>query len=398
MRMCVVCHEASLTGAPRIGFDIAAHLARDHEVTLLAKKGGPLIDHPQYAELRHAYRVLNTNHEVCDDTYRQRVTSAVELLGELQPDLLYVNSVASGEWCEAGRQAEVPVVLHTHETRDSLPSLLSSVCTPRVLRFADLLVGASEQALDDIETLTNTRAAGRLGTGIFVDADAVYAGARQPVPPAVNANNEELTVRGERRIVAMCGLAQRRKGADIFLALAARLPQYDFVWIGPWTPAETDLNGATHSRFRALRLRNFFYTRLTDNPYAHLESADAFVLTSREDPNPLVVAEALLLGCKVLAFAETGASVAMLERFGYAFTGAPDAERLAAILPRILDVEPGAWHAAAAEGARALVDGAGKLAELQETLERLVEECAQARSTAEPADRRLHGLPPNGNN
>ena len=372
MRVCVVCHEASLTGAPRIGFDIAAHLARAHEVTLFAKKGGPLIDHPQYAGLRAAYRVLNTNHEVCDDTYRQRVASAVELLGELEPDLLYVNSVASGEWCEAGKQTGVPVVLHTHETRDSLPSLLSSVCTPRVLRFADLLVGASEQALDDIEALTNTRAAGRLGTGIFVDAAAVCAGARHSVPPAVNAAKEELTVRGDRRIVAMCGLAQRRKGADIFLAIAERLPQYDFVWIGPWTPAETDLNAATHERFAALRLRNFFYTRLTDNPYAHLDTADAFVLTSREDPNPLVVAEALLLGCKVLAFAETGASVAMLERFGYAFTGAPDAERLAAILPRILDEEPGAWHDGAAEGARALVDGAGKLAELQETLERLV--------------------------
>ena len=373
MRVCVVCHEASLTGAPRIGFDIAAHLAGDHEVTLLAKKGGPLIDHAQYAGLRPAYRVLNTNHEVCDDTYRERVASAEELLGELEPDLLYVNSVASGEWCEAGKRADVPVVLHTHETRDSLPSLLSSVCTPRVLRFANLLVGASEQALDDIEALTNTRAAGRLGTGIFVDAEAVYAGARQTVPPPVNAGGEELTP-GDRRVVAMCGLAQRRKGADIFLAVAERLPQYDFVWIGPWTPAETDLNGATHDRFAALRLRNFFYTQLTDNPYAHLESADAFVLTSREDPNPLVVAEALLLGCKVLAFAETGASVAMLERFGYALTGAPDAERLAAILPRILEDEPGAWHAAAADGARALVDGAGKLAQLQETLERLVEQ------------------------
>lgn len=378
MRVCVVCHEASLTGAPRIGFDIAAHLAGDHEVTLLAKKGGPLIDHAQYAGLRPAYRVLNTNHEVCDDTYRERVASAEELLGELEPDLLYVNSVASGEWCEAGKRADVPVVLHTHETRDSLPSLLSSVCTPRVLRFADLLVGASEQALDDIETLTNTRAAGRLGTGIFVDADAVYAGARQTVPPPVNAGGEELTL-GDRRIVAMCGLAQRRKGADIFLAVAERLPQYDFVWIGPWTPAETDLNGATHDRFAALRLRNFFYTQLTDNPYAHLQSADAFVLTSREDPNPLVVAEALLLGCKVLAFADTGASVAMLERFGYALTGGPDAERLAAILPRILEDEPGAWHAAAAEGARAVVDGAGKLAQLQETLERLVEQ-AQVRA------------------
>lgn len=187
MHVCVVCHEASLTGAPRIGFDIAAHLARSHDVTLLAKKAGPLIDFAQYARLRSAYRVLNTNHEVCDQTYRQRVTFAAHLLGELDADLLYVNSVAAGEWCEAGKRAGIPVVLHTHETRDSLPSLLSSVCTPRVLRFTDLLIGASERALDDIEALTNTRAPRRMGIGIFVDADAVRAGADAPEPPAVNA-------------------------------------------------------------------------------------------------------------------------------------------------------------------------------------------------------------------
>ena len=40
MRVALVCHEASLTGAPRIGFDIAAYLAERHETTLLVKRGG----------------------------------------------------------------------------------------------------------------------------------------------------------------------------------------------------------------------------------------------------------------------------------------------------------------------------------------------------------------------
>ena len=372
MRVCIVCHEASLTGAPRIGFDVAAHLARSHEVSLLAKKGGPLIDLPQYAPLRARYRVLNTNHEVCDHTYRQRVANAVETLGGIEADLLYVNSVASGDWCEAGKRARMPVVLHTHETRDSLPSLLSSVCTPRILRFTDLLVGASDRALDDIEELTNTPMANRFDIGIFVDADAVLAGAEQSAPPPVNANGAPLATDGNRPVIAMCGLAQRRKGADIFFGVAERLPQYDFVWIGPWTPAQTGLNEPTHQRYRALKLANFFHTGLTENPYPHLRRADVFVLTSREDPNPLVVAEALLLGRKVVAFSETGASVAMLERLGYALVGAPQVERLAAILPRILEREAGAWQMAAADNVRTLVDSAAKLEGLQEMLERLV--------------------------
>ncbi|MDE0349049.1 MAG: hypothetical protein OXM56_05020, partial [Gammaproteobacteria bacterium] len=113
VRVCVVCHEASLTGAPRIGFDIAAALAERHETTLLAKLGGPLIDLPRYAVLRDAYRCVNSSHLVCDRTYRERVDQAMSVLEELRPDVLYVNSVASGEWCEAGARAGIPVALHT---------------------------------------------------------------------------------------------------------------------------------------------------------------------------------------------------------------------------------------------------------------------------------------------
>ena len=368
MRICVVCHEGSLTGAPRIGFDIAAHLCERHEVTLLAKRSGPLADLPQYEKLRKSYRVLDTSHETCDETYRQRVASAQRLLAEARPDLLYVNSVSAGEWCEAGNRAGVPVVLHTHETRVSLPSLLSSVCTPRVLGYADLLVGASRTAMEDLQALTSTRAAECFEFGICVDAAAVRAGAAQPVPAPVNARAEALPTDRQRPRIAMCGLAQPRKGADIFLAAAERAPQLDFVWIGPWSPPEADLNAKTHERFAALKLPNLYFTGLTDNPYAHLRQADCFVLTSREDPNPLVVVEALLLGCKTVAFAETGASAELLNRFGYALSGAPDAERIADLLPRILAAPPGRWHEAAAESVHAAVDSATKLARLEETL------------------------------
>lgn len=368
MRVCVVCHEGSLTGAPRIGFDIAAHLRERHEVTLLAKRGGPLAELPQYQKLRDAYRVLDTSHEVSDQTYRQRVARAAELLAETRPDLLYVNSVSAGEWCEAGSRVGVPVVLHTHETRVSLPSLLSSVCTPRVLSYTDLLVGASRGAVEDLQTLTSTRAPEWFEFGICVDAAVVRAGAARAAPAPVNAGGEALPASRQRPTVAMCGLAQPRKGADIFLAAARRAPQLDFVWIGPWSPPEADLNAKTHERFVALKLRNLYSTGLTDNPYAHLSRADVFVLTSREDPNPLVVVEALLLGCKTVAFAETGASVDLLARFGYALSGAPDAERIAGLLPRILASPPGRWQEAAAERVREAFDSAAKLAQLEQTL------------------------------
>ena len=383
MHICIICHEASLTGAPRVGFDIALYLADRHEVTLLAKKGGELIDLPAYVPLRSRYRVLNTNHEVCNLTYRERVAHATALLQELEPDLLYVNSVASGEWCEAGARADVPVVLHTHETRESLPSLLSSVSTPRILAWTNFLIGASQQALIDLQEVTSTSMSEGdcLDLGIFIDVATVLAQSEADVEPAVNARGTAWEPAGGRAAVAMCGLAQPRKGADIFFELAMRIPQYDFVWIGPWDPREADANSATFERYSALKIANFFATGLTSNPYAHIRQASTFLLTSRKDPNPLVVAEALVLGRKVVAFAETGASTAMLEKHGYALTGSPDVERLVSLLPKIVEGEP-AWQADVAERVRSDVDGARKLARLNETLGRLVTKERRGRPVA----------------
>lgn len=377
MRVCVVCHEASLTGAPRVGFDIAAALAERHETTLLAKMGGPLIDLPRYAALRDGYRCLDSSHQVCDRTYRERVDEAMSVLEELGPDVLYVNSVASGEWCEAGARAGIPVALHTHETRDSLPGLLSTVCTPRILRWTDLLIGASRHAMDDIEELTGTSVRNRLDFGIFIDTETVLGQSTSEVPPPCNALGTPLGEEGggRRPVAAMCGLAQPRKGADIFFEAAERLPMCDFLWIGPWAPPETHDNGETLGRFETLRLPNFYVTGLVNNPYAYMREIDAFVLTSREDPNPLVVAEALVLDKKVMAFADTGASAELLARFGYAFTGRPDAERIASVLPRVLADESG-WRSGLGERVRREVDGSPRLERLEVVLEELVSAAA----------------------
>ena len=369
IRICVICHEASLTGAPRIGFDIAAHLAAAHDVMLLVKQDGPLIDQPAYDRERLAYRSVGED-EAQRLGYAERVARAVGILNEARPDLVYVNSVAAGEWCEAGARCGATVALHTHETRGSLPGLLSQVCTPRLLQWTDLLIGASRSAMDDLEALTGQRPNDRLEFGIFVNADMVQGQSRLAVEAPVNAAGQALE-ETDRPLVAMCGLAQPRKGADIFLHAARRLPVCDFAWIGPWAPPETELNDTAWREFQALRLANLYVTGATTNPYGHLRRADAFVLTAREDPNPLVVAEALLLGLKVAAFAETGASAKLLERFGYALSGRPDAARIAKLLPRMLEAG-GDWLNDAAGAIRSAVDGAAKLDALQQRLEALV--------------------------
>lgn len=378
MRICMICHEASLTGAPKVGFDLALFLSESHDIHLIVKAGGPLLEQPRYAKLRMSHRNVDTHHEIHDLTYADRLEEAVRILEGIRPDLLYVNSVAAADWCEAGARVGAAVVLHTHEARSSLPSLLSRVVSSHLLDWVDLLVGASRATLDDIQEVTGGRCEDRLDFGILVDAESILAHGKMSIESLpVNALGDSPD--HERRMVAMCGLAQPRKGADIFFDLARRLPQYDFLWIGPWEPPDTMLNNTVLKRFRSQSLPNFYVTGLTENPYAYMREADTFVLTSREDPNPLVVAEALLLGKKVVAFSETGSSKALLDRFGYVLSGAPDSERAAAaLLPAIIEGENGSWLSRLADEVKSELDGTKKLTCIQKRLENLVErKCGQ---------------------
>ena len=371
MRICLVCHEASLTGAPRLGFDLALFLSDRHEVHLVVKAGGPLLEQPRYAKLQAACRNVETYQFARVPPYTDRVEGATRVLREIRPDLLYVNSVAAGDWCEAGARAGVVVALHTHEMRSVLPILLSRTATPRLLEWTDLLVGDCREALDDLQDTVGVRFENVLDFGIHIDTEAVLAQGELGVPPPVNARGA--SPGRDRRRVAMCGHAQPRKGADIFFDLACRLPQYDFLWIGAWGPPDTEDNDPVFERFRARSIDNLYVTGLTANPYAYLREIDTFLLTSREDPNPVVVAEALLFGKKVVAFSETGGSKTLLSRFGYVLHGAPDSGRAAALLPEIVEAEGGLWLSRLTDDVRPEVDGAKKLAGLQERLEDLVE-------------------------
>ena len=367
MKICVVCHEATLTGAPRIGFDIAAHLERNHDVTLITKRDGPLIECPEYDRLRVNYRSVNTHHALSRSPYWERVNHALMLFKSLRPKIVYVNSLAAGDWCEAARRSGALVVLHTHELRESLVTLRRvGVYKKDILSYVDLLVGASRQTIADLLQLSPVRFCNTLDFGVIVNVKKLLSQRFVAVNPAQNACGDLLS--GQRPTVTMCGVAAHRKGPDLFVEVAFRLPQYDFLWIGPWHPSETAANTKAYKQYKQRDLPNLYVTGLTDNPSAYLDKAQLFLLTSREDPNPLVIPEALLLGKKVVGFSKSGDSRMWLERFGYALSGSPSVERMVRIIPKLLSSHIPPWMESVPDRVRDLVDAPRKLEMLETTL------------------------------
>lgn len=115
------------------------------------------------------------------------------------------------------------------------------------------------------------------------------------------------------RIIIGAGYADLRKGFDLFLQLWRKMQgAVHCVWLGDIDPSlknnlHVELNGALSSG-------TFHMPGRVDNVPAWLAAADVFALTSREDPYPSVVLEALAAGLPCVAFEETGGIPDLLQQ------------------------------------------------------------------------------------
>jgi glycosyltransferase involved in cell wall biosynthesis len=160
---------------------------------------------------------------------------------------------------------------------------------------------------------------------------------------ARDQQRKELAVENGQRLVIGIGYADLRKGFDLFLQLwrltrvVAGAPLTHFCWVGDIDPGLANLLRTEISD--AEQTGTFHMAGYRHDVSAFLSAADAFVLTSREDPFPTVVLEALLAALPVVAFERSGGIPDLLREsplgnlVPYADTAAM-ADRLLALMRR----------------------------------------------------------------
>ena len=143
--------------------------------------------------------------------------------------------------------------------------------------------------------------------------------------PYRNSKNEskarlitELGLSPTARIVVAAGQGERRKGIDIFCQVAARvikvMPEVHFVWIGDDT---SELAQDCHAWVRSVGIAdNMHFTGVLEEPdlyLRHIAGADLYLMTSREDPYPSVVLDAMEAAVPVIGFADAGGFTELLQ-------------------------------------------------------------------------------------
>ncbi len=119
---------------------------------------------------------------------------------------------------------------------------------------------------------------------------------------------QTLGIPSQAVLVINAGYGDLRKGIDWFVDCATEVSRSDsrfhFLWVGKLAVDQEE-------RFQEARLTqplctNLHHLDFTTSIGQYYAAADAFLLTSREDPFPSVVLEALTCGLPVVAFAGTG--------------------------------------------------------------------------------------------
>jgi glycosyltransferase involved in cell wall biosynthesis len=291
-------HEATRTGAPLILLRLMEEVARltGAELFLMLERDGPLLD-----AYRHVADVLVDQRGML---HRLPMRSLLNGLAHPVPDLVICNCAETWRLMQALRRAGAPrIVSLVHERMRPYGEEIARILhasADRVIFPAHAVKAAATQSFpqfDDAQVIPQGLLVDRFGLG--------------DKPAARRAVRHELGLPPEAKIVLGCGVRQARKGLDLFIQLAARVRSQaaapvHFAWLGGGGPLTEFTYFVEHDTMLLDLGSTLSLIEETPEAERYFLAADAFALTSRDDPFPCVVHEAMACGVPVVGFDRAG--------------------------------------------------------------------------------------------
>jgi glycosyltransferase involved in cell wall biosynthesis len=298
-RVVLVSHDAHFNGAQLNALNIVRSLTQDfgYIVDVILCGPGPLTE--EFS--RHA-----TVHEFFGpNATRARLAAIVDELKRKQVSHCICNTSVVGDVCEALKNGGARVITLVHELPGIIQTYSLQDSIYKIAAHSDEVVFAAQMVRDAFRSLTNLdiRKTVILPQGLYQRNSF-----RDRVEDARKLVRQELGLGATTKIVLGVGFADFRKGVDFFVDVALRMIETRsdicFLWVGDcepgmWTSIAPRIAGDLNSK----RIR--FIGRRTD-PGAYFAGADIYLMTSREDPFPSVVLEALDVGVPVIGFEGAG--------------------------------------------------------------------------------------------
>ena len=290
-------HEASRTGAPLILLALMQAIERQTgaELFLILERDGPLLN--EYRRVAHV--LTNLNRALDAD-----LILLIQALAGPGPEAAICNTAETGRLMRELRAANLPCIVSlVHETMtyagDEICRLIHDNAN-RVIFPAHAVKTSATRAF------TPFRDADVLPQGLLYDRFGL--GDKATVRRTVR---DKLGLASETKIVFSCGVREPRKGLDLFVQLAARVRSQTsvpvhFLWLGG-DERPTIFKKFVRHDISLLDLdATISLVDETADTEPYFLAADAYALTSRDDPFPCVVHQAMACELPVVGFRGAG--------------------------------------------------------------------------------------------
>ncbi|SES16343.1 glycosyltransferase [Pedobacter rhizosphaerae] len=309
-----ITHNLGRTGSEMLLWYSLIHLNKEKFTPLLfTKTKGVLVDQlpaeiphflPYKKNPKRSLRFLRTILKIFKiDSLTYQLT---QIHKKNNVDYWYVNTLVLPEVYSIANKLGVKIITHAHE----LPlayNFNSYTDMERIITSSSTLIGCSKTVCEKISDMGRPDVKLLYG---FIDANKIVCSKTAPeVKANTGFNNDDF-------VWAISGKTSLIKGVDFLASLVAELPDnVKFIWIGG-----EENTGIYYYAKKALENkfpgRVLFLGAQSDEYYNYLNSADAFLLLSREDSFPLVMLEAAALGKPIVGFNSGGISEFVNEQTG----------------------------------------------------------------------------------
>jgi glycosyltransferase involved in cell wall biosynthesis len=343
-----ISHDASLTGAPLFLLRFLQWLRQNRQLSLqiLVGAAGPLV--PDFEALAPvslfepkptvAYRILRRLR--MNSSYRSaHLASLREQLAESNIRLIYANTIVNGKILDFLSFLGCPVICHVHELEQPIMDY-GADNIDLVKKHANAYIAVSGAVKRNLVENHNVPASKIQMVHGFIPT-AEYDAARDDA--GIPALRQELGIANAAKLVCACGSIEPRKGTDLFLQVARKVVEaykeapVHFVWVGG-RPESVD---QMRNRVKAESLEDFVhFVGPKSDVGVYYSASDLFLLSSREDPFPLVMMEAALRGKPVVCFSGSGGASEFVEEedAGFVVPGF-DVDQMARRVAELLSAE-----------------------------------------------------------
>lgn len=305
----LVSHEASLTGAPKIALNLLRHIRRtsDVDLTAILHNGGPL--HGEFeAECDTICLNVPREHHPTIHTQIRKLLKPLQRNGKKVVCLC--NSVESRFIANSISTRQIPILYLLHE----YPTSYQPAEFAKIYNYSKRLIFPCRSVRNAADRTVPLPDSGIhiLPQGLLDD----QFGTRMPRDLARKRLRRRLGIAADAFVVLGCGTVDLRKGIDHFMAVARTYEQLHgsdrpvyFCWVGDGPRHPHSAHHYVHLDIVKSNQTNVRMIGETTNVEPLFLGADSFLLTSRVDPFPCVIHEAMAARLPIIVFNESGGAV-----------------------------------------------------------------------------------------